>query len=75
MQAAMDYTPAGMYMFDGGFMSFAETAIYNETGTIEERFVLVKKLDTAYGIKVDYNTRQPEDWVNEYREDIKDLFE
>lgn len=75
MQTALKYKPAGMYMFDSGFMEFAETAIYNETGTIEERFELVKKLDEAYGEEVDYSTRQPEEWVNEYREDIQDLFE
>jgi hypothetical protein len=75
LQEALKHQPAGMYMFDSSFMEVAETAIYKQEGTIEERFELVKKLDEAYGMKVDYSTRSPEEWVNEYRDDIKDLFE
>lgn len=74
MQTAMNYNPVGMYMFDAGFMEFAEDAIYKEQGSIEERFELVKRLDAAYGTDVDYAARSPEEWVNEYRDDIKDLY-
>lgn len=74
MQSAMNYIPTGMYMFDSGFMSFAEDSIFYQNGTIDELFALVKKMDAAYGTKVDYNTKSPEEWVDEYREDIKDLY-